>query len=109
MTALTKPTRMMARQRSPADDRVAKKYCLRATVNVMRGDKVVGVMATYDAGPTVATRLEQACVRYLDIRHDASMSCAEATLTMHAECPVEISDDVFYAPFDDPDARSELI
>lgn len=79
-------------------DKIAKKYCFRGTCRVLDASTgtPVGIFTAFDANVDVAKGVRRACDMFVD-RVDAELVCEDPELVMYQECPVELTDDIYYA------------
>jgi len=83
----------------PPFEGLARKYCFRASVRIMNRARVpVGIFVGYDTKPTIARDVEHAgtsfCIEQPEYR------CDDVQLILHEECPVELSNEIYFQPFE---------
>lgn len=83
----------------PNSGGLARKYCFKASVRIMNKVHVpVGVFFGYDTKPTIAKDVEMAgrnfCIERPEFR------CDDVQLLLHVECPVELTSEIFFQPFE---------
>lgn len=82
-------------------DALARKYCFRASMKIMNKVKVpVGVFFAYDVKPTIAKDVESIGQKFCLEQSSEEFICGEAELVLHNECPVELSNEIFFQPFE---------
>lgn len=82
-------------------DALARKYCFRASVKVMNAAKApVGVFFGYDTKPTIARDVEMIGGQFCLELSDANYVCDAVELVMHRECPVELTNEIYFQPFE---------
>lgn len=94
--------RMPVLMKRKNDDRVAKRYCVRATVRVVRSDSKVpfGIFTGYDINMDIARHVENACTIFRDTllsNIDESFECEDPEVVVLRECPVEITNEISFA------------
>ena len=82
-------------------DAMARKYCFRASVKVVNRARVpVGVFFSYNTAPTIARDLEQIGNKFCLDHAEESFQCVDCELVLHHECPVELTDEIYFQPFE---------
>jgi hypothetical protein len=82
-------------------DAIAKKYCFRASVKILNRTKVpVGVFFSYNKSPTIARDLEAIGNKFCLEHAEFEYACVETELFLHNECPVEVSNEIYFQPFE---------
>jgi hypothetical protein len=80
---------------------LARKYCFKASMKIMNRARVpVGVFFAYDVKPTIARDVEAIGTQFCLDYKDEKFECAEAELVLHNECPVELSSEIYFQPFE---------
>lgn len=89
-------------QQPPKDDKLAAKYCFRARCKVLDpAKKPIGAYVCYGKGLKIAERVEVTCQLLLSTDFPEGCSCDEAAeVALFEECPVEISNDVYFEIFE---------
>lgn len=83
------------------NDVIARKYCFKASVRIVNRIKVpIGMFFAYGTKPTIARDVhhtgEQFCLEHVD----GEYFCEEPQLSLFEECPVELTNDIFFQPFE---------
>jgi hypothetical protein len=60
----------------------------------------VGIFFAYDAKPTIARDVEAIGAKFCIEKSVQGFECAEPELIIHNECPVELSNEVYFQPFE---------
>ena len=82
-------------------DAIAKKYCFRASVKIVNRAKVpVGVFFSYNKNPTITRDIEIIGAKFCVEHASREFECVESELVLHNECPMEVTDEVFFQPFE---------
>lgn len=90
--------RVLAQHQSQSKDPPAKKYCLRATVRLIdREARPIGVFTGYDTAVTIGDDVEQACELFRTSVLSDEFQCDSAEVVLHHECPVEITNEIYFA------------
>ena len=86
----------------PFSDVLARKYCFKASVKIVNTAKVpIGLFFGYDTKPTIARDVELVGQQFCLEQDSASgYMCDRVELVMHAECPVELTNDIYFQSFE---------
>lgn len=78
------------------DEKVARKYCFKASIQILHSNTGVpqGTYFAYDPKPTIAKEVERAATQHC-LAFDDVVS-GEVSLVFLAECPLELSDEIYY-------------
>jgi pyridoxal/pyridoxine/pyridoxamine kinase len=89
-------------------DALARKYCFRASVNIVNAAKApVGVFFGYGTKPTIAKEVEEIGEQFCMDVEDARYACDPVELVIHEECPVELTNEIYFQPFEALSHRQE--
>ena len=77
----------------------AEKYCFSAKVQLYThvGSPPSGIILAFDRNSDVVKQVEAVAATLIQ---DGGYICGQVELTMHRECPVEITDEVYVQLFD---------
>lgn len=91
-------------------DVIARKYCFRASVKIMNQARVpVGVFFAYASKPTITRDVERIGQQFcLEQGETRGYVCDDSELILHEECPVELTSDIYFQPFESFTGRSVL-
>lgn len=81
-------------------DKIAKKYCFRASARIVRAEtgQPYAMFTSFDANPDIARRVEESAQEFVAGMAEVERLVAEpADLVMYPECPVELTNDVYFA------------
>lgn len=82
-------------------DAIARKYCFRASVHIVNRAKVpVGIFFAYDAKPSITRDVEAIGAKFCLEQSAKGYECRESELVIHNECPVELSNEIYFQPFE---------
>lgn len=82
-------------------DALARKYCFRASVKIVNAAKApVGVFFGYDTKPTIAKDVEAVGDEFCLHLEGAQYACDRVELVMHEECPVELTNEIYFQAFE---------
>jgi len=76
------------------DNDLAKKYCLKVTVPLLREGVVIGRLVKFNVSIQASAELEHACEAFKGSQ--GADTCGPAEIVLYPECPVEITDDILY-------------
>lgn len=92
----------MAKNKQPNDDRIAKKYCFKATVKILdqkKNNAPYGVFTAYDASANIGAIVKSSCELFnKNILKDV-LYCDEAEVVLYNICPVELDDEITFTKF----------
>ena len=88
---------------SNAKEKVARKYCFKASCTLKDSNQAVGVFVAYDYRISVVQDVQNACET-----HAASLNpgvtCGDVQLTLMDECITEVTDDIYFHFLRDDDS-----
>ena len=91
------------------NDALARKYCFRASVKIVNAAKApVGVFFGYDTKPTIARDVEAIGEQFCLEVEEARYACDPVELVIHHECPVELTNEIYFQPFEALSPTREL-
>ena len=83
------------------DEKIARKYCFRATTTIARknSDRPYAVVFGYDTKPLIATEVRQVAQEFCTTNADAFEADDDVELVIFEECPMELTDEIFFQMF----------
>ena len=84
------------------NDKIARKYCFRATTAIHRvgSDRVYAVVFGYDSRPTIASVVENVAEGFCEA-NALQFETDDTQLIFHAECPIELNDEIMFQLLED--------
>jgi len=97
-TTMRRPTKT----RSKTDDNIARRYCFKATVRMRSAPDgpPVGMFTAFGSTIEVMHQVEGACELFQNADQRPGLVCGAAEVTLFEECPVELTDEIFFTPLE---------